>query len=83
MVGSRPTPRMVGALHPAEDAASYRSVMDLTAVRERLRRVPAPLVDAALAVAAAATAAAVGAAVEPHATPPNGLAYLSRPRSGP
>jgi signal transduction histidine kinase len=51
--------------------------MDVTAVRERLRRMPATLVDAALAVAVAAvTAAAVGVAIEPHSTPPDGLAYL-------
>jgi signal transduction histidine kinase len=51
--------------------------MDVTALRERLRRVPAPVVDALLAVAVAAvTAAAVRVAVEPHATPPDAFAYL-------
>ena len=51
--------------------------MDLTTVRERLRRVPAPVVDAGLAVGTAAvTAAAVHVAIEPHATPPDALAYL-------
>src|SRR6266545_1404102 len=56
---------------------SYRSAMDLTTVGERLRRVPAPVVDAGLAVGTAAvTAATVHVAVEPHATPPDALAYL-------
>ncbi|HEY2959158.1 MAG TPA: histidine kinase, partial [Actinomycetota bacterium] len=51
--------------------------MDLKALRERLRRTPAPVVDALLAVAVAAvTAAAVRVAVEPHSTPPDAFAYL-------
>ncbi len=72
---------MVAALHLRVDATggpfSYRSAMDVTALRERLRRVPAPVVDALLAVAVAAvTAAAVQVAVEPHSTPPNAFAYV-------
>ena len=51
--------------------------MDVATLRERLRRVPAPVVDALLAVAVAAvTAAAVQVAVEPHSTPPNAFAYV-------
>jgi signal transduction histidine kinase len=51
--------------------------MDVTALRARLRRVPAPVVDALLAVAVAAvTAAAVQVAVEPHSSAPDAFAYL-------
>jgi signal transduction histidine kinase len=51
--------------------------MDVTGLRERLRRVPAPMVDALLAVAVAAvTAAAVRVAIEPHSTPPDAFAYV-------
>jgi signal transduction histidine kinase len=51
--------------------------MDLTAVRQRLRRVPASMVDVVLAVGTAAvTAAAVHEAVEPDSTPPDAFAYL-------
>jgi signal transduction histidine kinase len=51
--------------------------MTLTAIAERLRRLPAPVVDAVLAVAVAvASVAAVLVAVEPDARPPDALAYL-------
>jgi signal transduction histidine kinase len=51
--------------------------MILTTIAERLRRLPAPVVDAVLAVAVAvASVAAVAVAVESDARPPDALAYL-------
>jgi signal transduction histidine kinase len=62
---------------PAAAALSYRSAVDVTTLRERLRRVPAPVVDALLAVAVAGvTAAAVRVAVEPRSNPPDAFAYV-------
>jgi signal transduction histidine kinase len=55
----------------------YGDAMTVTAITERLRRLPAPVVDAVLGVAVAvATVAAVQVASEPGARPPDALAYL-------
>ena len=51
--------------------------MSVTAITERLRRLPAPVVDAGLGVAVAvASVAAVQVASEPDSRPPDALAYL-------
>jgi signal transduction histidine kinase len=55
----------------------YGDAMTVTAITERLQRLPAPVVDAVLGVAVAvATVAAVQVASEPGARPPDALAYL-------
>jgi signal transduction histidine kinase len=55
----------------------YGDAMSVTAISERLRRLPAPVVDAGLGVAVAvASVAAVKVASEPGSRPPDALAYL-------
>ena len=55
----------------------YGDAMSVTAITERLRRLPAPVVDAGLGVAVAvASVAAVQVASEPDSRPPDALAYL-------
>jgi signal transduction histidine kinase len=55
----------------------YGDAMTVTATTERLRHLPAPVIDAVLGVAVAvASVAAVQVASEPDARPPDALAYL-------
>jgi signal transduction histidine kinase len=62
---------------PRRFLVPYGDAMIVTAITERLRRLPAPAVDAVLAVAVAvASVAAIQVAVEPGARPPDALAYL-------
>jgi signal transduction histidine kinase len=62
---------------PARALVPYGDAVILTAVSERLRRLPAPVVDAVLAVAVAVVSvAAIHVANEPDARPPDALANL-------
>jgi peptidoglycan/LPS O-acetylase OafA/YrhL len=62
---------------PGRVVVPYGDAMTVTAISERLRRLPAPVVEAVLAVAVAVVSvAAIHVAAEPDARPPDALADL-------